>query len=488
MSLPFGGPWRGIVAMLACVGIVLFAPRPARAEDSLRLSAFVAEVGARSPAVTAGVLREQAARRRVAAARALPDPFVAVGVDQLALGRADEDGMKSYPRPVLRYQVNQTFPVGTKLRAREQAARTGADALAASVEITRRTLRVAATQLFLRALYVQEALATNEELGEALDDVIAAAQARYVTGGAAHHEVLLATAERAVLRRDALILARSLAVLHAEMNELRGIPADTAPPKLVDDPVEAPRTRISLGVALRSQPELATANKLVTAADARVRAAKTSGFPDVSVQIMAMQSLTPSMPSNVGAMVGLSVPIYWRRKQVPGIDAAKRERSAAQQDREALRRRLEAEWVAAQTTLDTGIDTVRLYEREVLPALRAALESSKAAYVTSKVPLVELLGIVRATSTAELEYTAARIDVRLARLRLDELLSMPNVVRLAPGAPTLPGVGGGAMPMGGGMGTGMPSGTRPIRMGTGMQPSPTLDTGEGDGAGMGGMR
>ena len=51
-----------------------------------------------------------------------------------------------------------------------------------------------------------------------------------------------------------------------------------------------------------------------------------------------------------------------------------------------------------------------------------------------------------------------------------------------------PGVGGGAMPMGGGMGTGMPSGTRPIRMGTGMQPSPTLDTGEGDGAGMGGMR
>jgi outer membrane protein TolC len=456
-------------------------------DDELRLSDFVAEVAQRSPAVTASMLRKQAARTRITGARALPDPFVAVGLDEIALGRAEEDGMRTYPRPVVRYQVNQTFPVGAKLRAREQVARATADVLDADVEITRRTLRVAAVQLFLRALYVQEALATNAKLGEAVEDVIAAAEARYVTGGSAHHDVLLATAERAVLRRDESILRRTLAVLHAEMNELRGIPAHRAAPRLVDDAIARPHAPVSFGAALARQPELRGADRMVAAADTRIRAAKTTGFPDVSVQVMAMQSLTPAMPSSLGMMIGISVPIYWRRKQAPGIDAAKIERRAAQHDREGLRRRLEAEWVAARTTLDSGIDTVRLYEREVLPALRAALESSKAAYITEKVPLVELLGIVRTTLTAELEYTAARIDVRLARLRMEELLSMPNVVRLAPATPTLLGSGGAMPGMGAGMGGGMSSGARPIRMGTGMQPPASLDTGEGD-AGMAGMR
>ncbi len=458
----------------------------ASAADSLRLSEFVAEVERENPNVAAAELRTRAALQRIGPARALPDPFVAIGIDEVALGRQDEDGARSYPRPVLRYQVNQTFPLADKRRARADVAKASAAVLTENVEVTRRTLRVAAVQLFLRALYVQRALATNAELRSTMDDVIAAAEARYVTGGSAHHEVLLARAERAVLRRDELVLQRTLAVLHAEMNELRGRPASKVPPRLVDDSSDRRSAAVSFGAALARQPELRVATAAIDAARSRERAAKTAGYPDLSVQLMAMQSLTPGMPSNLGAMIGLSVPIFWQRKQAPTIQAARHETRAATEDREALRRRLDAEWVAAKTALQTGLDTIALYEVEVLPALREALESARAGYVTQKVPLLELLSIVRATQTAELEQHAARVDVRLARLRLDELLSMPSVVRLAPASPTLIGGGGmgGAMPsMPGSMRSGTPT---PIRMGTGMQP-PVLDTGEAS-EGMGGMR
>lgn len=477
---------RLVLALVAIVILVAATPSAAQAQDALRLSQFVAEVETKNPSVTAAELRTKAARQRVGPARALPDPFVAVGVDQIALGRADEDGGASWPRPVLRYQVNQTVPVGAKRRARGDAAAANADAVGASVAITRRSLRVAASQLFLRALYVQRALETNRKLEQALEDVLTAAEARYVTGGTAHHELLLARAERAVLRRDSPVLRRTLAVLHAEMNELRGLPAADAPPELVDDGGARPHAPLSFGVALSRQPELRVADEAIDIATARERVAKTAGLPDVSVQVMAMQSLTPGMPSNVGGMVGLSVPLSWNRKYAPGMRAARHERSAAAYDREALRRRLDAEWVAAQTAYDSGVETVTLYESEVLPDLRAALESARAAYVVKKVPLVELLAVVRATLTAELEREAARIDVRLAQLRLDELLSMPSVLRLAPSSPTLlgPAMGGGMPAMGGPM-SGSPS-PRPIRMGTGMQP-PTLDTGEAGDA-MGTMR
>jgi cobalt-zinc-cadmium efflux system outer membrane protein len=468
------------------VAVLLILANEAAASETLRLSEFVAEVEAENPNVSAAQLRTRAALQRIGPSRALPDPFVAVGVDEVALGRQDEDGMRSYPRPVLRYQVNQTFPLAGKRRARAEVAKASAAVLTDSVEVTRRSYRVAAVQLFLRALYVQHALATNAKLRETPDDVIAAAEARYVTGGAAHHEVLLAQAERAVLRRDELVLQRALAVLHAEMHELRGRPAGDPAPRLVDDGADRRSAPVSFGAALARQPELRVATAAIDAARSRERAAKTAGYPDLSVQLMAMQSLTPDMPSNLGAMVGISVPIFWKRKQAPAIQAAGHETRAAAQDREALRRRLDAEWVAAKTALETELDTIALYDAEVLPALREALESARAGYVTQKVPLLELLSIVRATQTAELEQHAARIDVRLARLRLDELLSMPSVIRLAPASPTLIGGAGmgGAMPaMPGSMRSGTPP---PIRMGTGMQP-PVLDTGEAN-EGMGGMR
>lgn len=318
---PRVGSWVRVARLVVAV-LIASTPTNAVADEVLRLSAFVAEVEDQNPNVSAAELRTRAARERIGPARSLPDPFVAIGIDEIALGAADQDGGRGWPRPVLRYQANQSVPVGAKRRARGDVAAANAEVVGASVQVLRRTLRVAASQTFLRALYIQHALETNAKLVQTVDDVISAAEARYVTGGSAHHEVLLANAERAVLRRDALVLERTLSVLHAEMNELRGRAADDTPPHLIDDGDERRRVTLSFGAALARQPELRVADEAVDAAQTRERLAKTAGYPDFSVQVMAMQSLSPGMPSNLGAMVGLSVPIFWKRKQAPGIKAA----------------------------------------------------------------------------------------------------------------------------------------------------------------------
>jgi outer membrane protein TolC len=477
---------RRAPALLSALAAFLWISEASAAEGSgeLSLSAFVAEVEDTSPDLEARRLRTRAARSRVEPARALPDPFVAVGVDELALGLRREGGTSSWPRPVLRYQVNQTFPLPAERRARRDEAATVVEVGDADVAGTARSLRVAAVQLFLQARYVEAALRTNAQLVEAIDDAIASAEARYMTGGSTHHEVLLGKAERAVLRRDALLLERELDVLFAQMNELRGLPPDTEIGRLVDDAEGRPHRPISFGAALAQQPELQQADATVALADARVRVAKTAGHPDLSVQLMAMQSLTPSMPSSLGAMVGITIPLYWGRKQGPTIKAAKADRRAAQLDRDALHRRLAAEWVAAERAYDTSVDTVRLYEKEVLPATRAAVESAKIAYVAGNVSFSELVSVVRATLKVELEHVASQTDVRLARLRLEELVAAPTVVRIAPAMPTLFGSS-----MGAGMGEPPMAPVRPISIGSGMQPPSSLDVGsEGGGGSMRGMR
>jgi outer membrane protein TolC len=386
---------------------------------------------------------------------------------------------------VIRYQVNQSFPIRRKLRARSAAAEASADMIGADVEVVRRSLRVAAVQLFVQALYLQSALETNAKLIETLDDVVASAEARYTTGGAsAHHDVLLATAQRAILERDALVLDRELAVLHAQMNELRGLPPERPAPRLVDDGVLDESSLPSRNAAFADQPELKEAQAMVRAADTRVEVARTVGYPDFAVQLMAMQSLTPGMPSGVGAMVGVSVPIFWKTKQGPGIDAAQVDRQSAARRRDALQLRLEAEWHTAERAYRTSLDTLALYENKVLPAIRAALDSSESAYITQQTRLSELLDVMRAALAAELEHAASQLDVRLARLRLEELLASPSVLRLAPSSPTLFGGGMAGSSAGGMDGRGMSSG--PVRMGEGIRP-PVLDVGDGGMGGMGAM-
>lgn len=452
---------------------------------SLSLSEVLAAVESDSPAVAAAVERAGAAERRADAAGAWSDPFVAVGPDEYTLGAEP---------PVVRYQVSQAIPLPGKIGPRVDAARAQTRIAEANVEVARRQLRATAIQLFLRAVYVDRALAANEAQRGILGEVIASAEGRYVTGGSsAHHDVLLATAERATLERDALVLERERAVLLAQIDELMGrtpAPGD-ASRTLVDDRADDAPLPPSLEDALAAQPELSMAAIGVEASEARRRAAAVAALPDLVVQGMAMQSFMPEVEkSNIGAMVGVSVPIQFPWKQGPLADAAAREKTAWEIDRRQLELRLQAEWREAQTRLGTAEDTLKLYDSKIAPATAAAVESSKAAYAAQSAPLVELLQVLRASTSVELERAAAELDVRLARARLVLLLSMPTPASLAPATPTLFGPSMGAMGAGmGSMGRGMGEGRmRPVRMGSGMAAPTLLESGGGDeGSGMGGM-
>lgn len=450
---------------------------------ALSLSEVLAAVEAGSPPpVAAARARAGAAELRADAAGAWNDPFVAVGPDEYTLG-ADP--------PVVRYQISQAIPLPGKLAPRVDAARAQTRIAEANVEVARRQLRVSAIQLFLRATYVDRALVANQTQRKILAEVIASAEARYVTGGAsAHHDVLLATAERATLERDALSLARERAVLLAQLDELMGQEPGDPGRRLVDDRADDATLPASLGDALSAQPELSMAWNGIEAAEARRRAASVAALPDLVVQAMAMQSFMPDEKSNIGAMVGVSVPIQYPWKQGPLADAAAREKNAWEIERRQLELRLHAEWREAQTLLKTAEDTLVLYDEKIAPATDAALESSKAAYAAQSAPLVELLSVLRSSTSVELERAAAELDVRLARVRLVHLLAMPTPLLLAPRAPTLFGASMGAMGAGGMGKGGMAEGRmRPVRMGSGMAPQSTLDMGGGgeDPSGMGGM-
>ncbi|MCR4295756.1 MAG: TolC family protein [Elusimicrobia bacterium] len=463
---------RGYPAGLAlpCLCLALLSSRGFGAP--LTLPEYLAQVDAANPVIQAARAHASAGASRVRPAATLDDPFVAVGVDQVPLSGPD---MSS----VMRYQLSQSLPFPGKLSAQRRAA----EGRARSSELDSRTVRrrtlVQAKYLFLKMYYNEQALQWNARLGRLFDDLTESAKIRYKTGGTVHHEWLLAKLESSTLAVERLKLGRKRKTLTALLNELRDVPAD----ETIDiAPVEFSTAAVA-AAPLADQPELRALGASIEAADQERRRARLSYFPDFVVQGMAMRPRAAGMggSGNWGAMLGINLPLFFYRKQAGLVAAADSRRTAAAAEENAIKNRLAAELVEATEQLRTARDILALYEKEIIPVTQIAAKNAESSYATKQGPLSQFIEALKVQRTQDLELTAARIDLEVARTRIQELLSAPPLLRLTPGRPTLLGGGMDAAGMGVSgtvdMGRGMSGPTRKASSPSAVPPS----------SGMGGM-
>lgn len=433
------------------------------------LDQFISSVKAANLDLRSARKQAEAESARARAAGYWDDPFFGVGPDEVP--ESDRSA------GMMRYQLSQAIPFPGRLSARKGSAFAQARLAEASATSAERELTVVAALMYARAYYTQNAINVNREQQKLLSELLSSTKSRYRTGVGDHHELILAQVEISSLDAEHLRLNRELKVLKARMNEMKA----TAP----DVPVELESIAISsavpesFGDAIEQQPEMLATNAGLEAAQSEVRSAKLAYFPDIVLQGMYMKPRMtstnemgePAMESaSWGAMVGISIPLFFFGKQANLSSAAQLSREAASAQREAIENRLRTEWVEAEAQLKTAEDLVRLYKNDVVPNTELAARTGRSAYVARRFPLSQYLEILRVQHTQSLELAAAEIDVSMAKMRKIYLLSRAPQMRLAPMRPTLFGGAG----MGDGMSSGMSdSASSSINMGSGMR-SPVL--------------
>lgn len=418
-----------IPILLTLLTSAFIAERASADDDDIVLSALLADIELSSPPLAARRAAAESSELRAKGAGAWSDPFVAIGADEYAFDDVP---------PMLRFEVSQAIPLPGKLSPRVAIESAEARAAAAGVDVSVRELRLAALQLFLRGVYLERSQASLDEQARVLDETIAATKVRYAAGAGEQRDVLLASAEKAALEQSALVLRRERMMLAARLDALAGHEPKPRLARFVDDRADGKEPLpASLEEALSTQPEVKAIGAALDAAEARADDAGAAAIPDLVVQGMWMQSLHPSHPSTVGAMVGVSVPLFYWWKQGPESDAARRERVGAEADERQLRLALQAEWQEATLRVQSARDNVQLYKERLVPATDAALESARAAYAGQSAQFSELLALLRSKAQVDLGLFAAELDVRLAEARLRNLLSSSAAVELAPSMPYL---------------------------------------------------
>lgn len=378
------------------------APRLARAQaprDTLDLARAITVARAQNPRIRAASAGVRAAGARIAPAGSLTDPTVTLGAMNYMLPGLSPRGD---PMTMNQVTVMQMLPINGTLRLRRSAARSDSagtalrrDALALDVEHEVRTR-------YWELYHTDRALETMASTLGALRDLVGISSAMYAVGSTSQADVLRAQLAVTRMQQEIADMELQRVTAAAALNSQLGRDPEA---RIVLRPGPAHEMHGGEVMALEMPPlppvdslvqwadsgdlELAALRAGVAGARANEDAARRMLIPDLTVGLSYGQRT--GSPDVVSAMVGVSVPIFARSRQLKLREETRAMRTMAEAEVAAMRLSIHTELVTARAEAETARRQVTLYTGTLVPQAAAAYEASLAAYRVGRVDFMAVL-------------------------------------------------------------------------------------------------
>ena len=422
-----------VTVPLAMAALLLAGPAGAQpqggptAPPAPVVDALVERALSRAPSLAARQARVQAAQSALLAAGALPDPmfeaeYQAFNFPRYTIG-SDPGSM-----------AGVSFRQGLLSGGRRKASRAVATAEATMRTAEQRALTAdIATEVrvqYARLFAIdreQEVLADAAQILRLLESTVAA---RYAAGEGDQASLLRVQLEQTRLGQRQADLRTERAVVQTAINKLTNDPPETAigtvaalPPAALPTVVETlidDAGKRAPVVSLR-EAELGVAERQVDAARAELKPAWSVGGG------VFWQGGFDRM---VNLNVGIELPLFKKRKQLPLVAAAESERRAASLELSATALEVRAEAATLLAQYQNAVAQIERYRDGLLPQNSTALDASRASYLGGRGDFVSVLDEFRRWIDLRTELAGREAERYAAQARLAALL-------VPPPAPTL---------------------------------------------------
>lgn len=395
------------------------APAASPADDSLsqpvELPQLESLVLARQPSLAAAAHRVRALVEKAHADGKLPPPELMADVWQVPFAKPyafDKAGM-------IMFSLKQQFPPAGALDRMAAASAEEAQAEAAKAAVEARGLVREVDRAFVEYAEASGRHAAHGAHKSVVEQMMAAAKARYVTGGSLGD---FARAQLEAARTDAEIV-REQGMIEEARAKLNGLLARAADAPLGPPVWPLPRT-VAIGaeqaaqLAAAGSPEVKMAERMENAAKAMAEAADTEAKVPMFTAGVSASMPVNGMPAGYGLSFGMSLPWAW--------GAASGKHKAAEQRALAERAAAKGARVRARADAAMAFAAVRAAERRylalrdsVVPAAHRALDAARAGYAVGGTDLLMWLDAARAAREIEVELSTARGDLDKALADLD---------------------------------------------------------------------
>jgi outer membrane protein TolC len=377
----------------------------------------LATAEARAPELSARRHAIDGAQSASVAAGALPDPKLALGLDNVPINGPDALSLGADFMTMRRIGVMQDVPNAAKRRARSDAAAAMTERERSMFTVEQLMVRRDTALAWLRRYYLERRLALLDELERENQLLIKTTQAQIAGGHGALVDSTMARQELVLLedRRDELV--RQLGHAKAALARFVGSAAhDTLvgdSPTFTIDP-ESLRTR------LHRHPELAVFDPLAAQAAAEAREAQAEKRPDWGVGLAYLKR-GPAFSDMAMIEFNFDLPLFSASRQDPRIAAKVEAQARIADEREAMLRKHTEEletWLADHVALSRKLKRT---QETWVPLTREKANLMLAAYRAGRGELTPTLMARRELIEArmkeiELEAELRAISAKLAYL------------------------------------------------------------------------
>ncbi|MFZ2197404.1 MAG: TolC family protein [Thermodesulfovibrionales bacterium] len=386
--------------------------------EELRLRDLIEEALQKSPEILASESRALAAGYRPPQAGSLSDPMIMFGYQN--------EGWERYtfgkePDAQWMFSVSQMFPFPGKLSLKEEMARQDAEGTSIIHESVKLKTIARIRELYYDLFLAYKNIDLIKERTALFSRIEDAALARYSSGMGMQQEVLMAQTEKYMLLEKEEMQKQKIQSLEAMLNTTvgRDVNAPLDRPAAQTLSLEAKSLDELLNKAYEHSPEIRARQRMVAAAEAKVKMAEKEYYPDFTLaasyftrgggQFMDMWSLTTTM----------NIPVFYRTKQRQAVLEANAALAESKRMLEASRLMVASAIRDTYSMWKTAEKLSDLYKDGLMPKTYQDFESALAGYTNGKTEAITVINRLKAlidfetlywTQVAEREKASARFE------------------------------------------------------------------------------
>src|SRR5205814_9463803 len=294
------------------------------------------------------------------------------------------------------------------------------------VESVRRAVLAKIKASNFQLAYLAKTLAILESDGELLRQVEQAADARYRSGMGRQQDILQAQLQKTKLVREIAMHHLEVGKLEAQLKQFLNRPQDSPdiePADLTETPLLQTYQEL-LGAAKAQSPELAASQKMIEKQSLQVDLARKDFYPDFNVQYMWQRTDPTQFRAYYMLSVGIKVPIYRSRKQLPELAQGQSEQLRARSELQAQSQQVAAELRSQYVIVQQTSELLKIHREGLFPQAWSEFQAGLAAYQSGKQDFQALLTAFLDVLHLDEDYWQNIAEYETAIARLEQLTGL----------------------------------------------------------------
>jgi|YelNatPaOPRAMG01_1025707.scaffolds.fasta_scaffold00002_99 outer membrane protein TolC len=396
-------------------------PRAAREKEKLNLAELVRLAQERNPGLFA--IREQikAEQSRIWPQATLPDPILSLNLKNISLNQftIGKDMMSG-----VGFSFSQMIPFPGKLRLQREIAKTKTKRTEVWLEAYSLSLSRQIKELYSQLFYYQRALEVLNKKRSLLEKALELATIRYSVGGGVQNDVFKAQLELNEMETMIKPMEQMERALEGQINALLAFPLDK--PLGWAEEIHfyelSPSLEDLIRAAEEKSPQLEEVRLMIEASSKEVDLSRRDFWPNFMIQ--GGKEFKGAFKDMYEIMIGIEIPLYFKRKQAKNLEAAVAELNQARYSFQARQNELNSMINENYLMAKNAEKLIRITRDKLLPQASLSLESSLANYKVGKVDFLALLADIDSLYSYEMEYYRQLSELWQAVSRLEELCGL----------------------------------------------------------------